>query len=113
MPVYYVKNDGNDSADGLSDANAWATVAKVVASSFAAGDQILFKRGSTWAETLFFPSSGASGNPIVIGDYGAGALPVITSTNRPIDINIKNWITVQNLNLGGAAPARSALGCGA
>ena len=26
---YYVKNDGNDNANGLSDATAWKTIAKV------------------------------------------------------------------------------------
>ena len=27
--TYYVKNGGDDRANGLSDANAWATIAKV------------------------------------------------------------------------------------
>ena len=27
---YYVKNGGNDNANGLSDANAWATIANQI-----------------------------------------------------------------------------------
>ena len=45
------------------------------------GDQILFKRGEVWREQLTVPSSGSSGNPITIGAYGSGALPVINGAN--------------------------------
>jgi hypothetical protein len=64
--TFYVDAAGGvDTNDGLSPATAWKTVAKVNGSTFAAGDQILFKRGGVWNESLVPPSSGASGNPIV------------------------------------------------
>jgi hypothetical protein len=47
-------------------------------STFAAGDQILFKRGQVWNESLVPPSSGASGNPIVFDAYGTGEAPTLT-----------------------------------
>ena len=81
MATYYVKTGGSDAADGLSDGNAWQTVAKVNGETFAAGDSILFNRGDTWRETLTVPSSGSSGNPITFGAYGTGALPIITGAN--------------------------------
>jgi hypothetical protein len=69
---------GVDTNDGLSTATAWKTVAKVNGSTFAAGDQILFKRGGVWNESLVPPSSGASGNPIVFDAYGTGEAPTLT-----------------------------------
>lgn len=77
--IYYVSSsDGNDSDNGLSEANAWLTVAKVNASSFAPGDEIRFKMGDSWNEKLIIPSSGTEGNPITFGSYGTGNKPIIT-----------------------------------
>jgi hypothetical protein len=44
---YYVRAGGSDSSTGLSDAAAWASVAKVNSSMslFKPGDAILFRRG--------------------------------------------------------------------
>ncbi|MFY9560500.1 MAG: hypothetical protein WAQ52_09730 [Terriglobales bacterium] len=77
--TFYVDStSGSDTNDGLSPATAWKTVAKVNGSTFAAGDQILFKRGQVWNESLVPPSSGASGNPIVFDAYGTGEAPTLT-----------------------------------
>jgi len=44
--TYYVDaTNGNDGYDGLSEVTPWKTIAKVNASKFNPGDQILFKRG--------------------------------------------------------------------
>ncbi len=96
--TYYVKNGGNDGADGLSDANAWATISKVNGSSFSPGDSILFKRGNTWAGTaLLPPSSGSSGNPITFGAYGSGSRPIITTLG-----SLSGWNNAGNWsNVGG------------
>lgn len=77
--TYYVDAiSGNDSNDGLAQATAWKTISKVNGSTFAAGDQILFKRGCLWNERLTPPSSGASGSPIVFDAYGTGEAPTFT-----------------------------------
>jgi hypothetical protein len=77
--TYYVSSGGGDDAkDGQSTATAWKTIAKVNAATFSPGDQILFKRGDTWRESLVPPSSGAAGNPIVFDAYGSGDAPTIT-----------------------------------
>jgi len=80
MATYYVKNAGDDTKSGTSDGNAWKTIAKVNASTFAAGDSILFNRGDAWYEELIPPNSGTAGNVITFGAYGSGALPKIHST---------------------------------
>ena len=47
--TYHVDaTSGNDTNDGLSQAAAGKTIAKVNASTFQPGDQILFKRGEDW-----------------------------------------------------------------
>jgi len=80
--TYYVDNLlGNDSFPGTSTTTSWKTVNKINNSSFQPGDSILFKRSETWKEYLDFPSSGNAFNPIVIGSYGNGELPVITGVN--------------------------------
>ncbi|HWZ84145.1 MAG TPA: hypothetical protein VNW47_16065 [Terriglobales bacterium] len=77
--TFYVDaTSGVDTNDGLSQATAWKTVAKVNGSTFSPGDQILFKRGQVWNESLVPPSSGASGNPIVFDAYGTGEAPTLT-----------------------------------
>jgi len=78
--TYYVKNGGNDGAAGTSDATAWASLEKVRTSTFSAGDVILFRRGDTFRGWIRFPSSGTSGNHIVIDAYGTGAKPKILNS---------------------------------
>ena len=76
---YYVSNSGNDSNSGTSESSPWKTISKVNASTYKAGDQILFKRGDTWREQMYFPSSGTNGNPIIIASYGDGNKPIFSS----------------------------------
>jgi parallel beta-helix repeat protein len=79
--IYYVdcNADGDAGAGtGTGAAVAWKTIAKVNASSFSAGDSILFNKGCTWREQLTVPSSGSAGLPITFGAYGTGANPIIS-----------------------------------
>ena len=83
--TYYVdcNADGDAGAGTTTAANvAWKTIAKVNASSFSAGDSILFNKGCTWREQLTVPSSGSSGSPITFGAYGTGANPIISGSDN-------------------------------
>jgi len=73
--VYHVSPAGNDANDGRTPATAWKTAAKVNATTFAPGDQILFARGGEWRESLKASSSGMLNKAIVYGAYGTGAKP--------------------------------------
>jgi len=76
---YFVSDsDGSDSDSGLTTALAWKTLSKVNASTFTAGDQILFKKGDIWYGSLIAPSSGTLANRITFGAYGTGENPVIS-----------------------------------
>jgi hypothetical protein len=73
--TYYVSPTGNDNADGLTPATAWASLGKVNAATFSPGSQILFARGGEWHDQLSASSSGTVQDPIVYGAYGSGAKP--------------------------------------
>jgi hypothetical protein len=76
--TYYVAADGADTNNGTSTGTPWQTIAKVNASTFVAGDSVLFNRGDVWYGTsLVAPSSGSSGSPITFGAYGSGANPIV------------------------------------
>lgn len=80
--TYYVSmTDGNDNNNGQATLTPWRSIAKVNASIFIPGDQILFKRGEIWRVQLIVPSSGSNGNPITFGAYGTGALPIISGAD--------------------------------
>jgi len=82
MATYYVKTDGDDGKDGLSEANAWQTIDHAM-NQVAAGDTVYVKTG-TYAETAIIDTAGTSNSPIVIegykttpGDEGDGEWVVI------------------------------------
>ena len=101
--VYYVDaTNGDDSNTGLLTSTAWRTLAKVNSTKFNQGEQVLFRRGDIWYESLIPNSSGGLGMPIVFGAYGQGNLPIIgVGTERAIDINDKSYLTIENLDLRG------------
>jgi len=80
--TYYVSmTDGNDNNNGQVTLTPWKSIAKVNASIFNPGDQILFKRGEIWREQLIPISSGKTGLPIYYGAYGVGNKPSIRGSN--------------------------------
>ena len=92
---YYVDaGGGNDGNSGLSAAAAWRTISKVNASSFAAGDRVLLKRGQVWREQLVIPSSGVSGQPLVFGAYGTGDRPLLKGSDL-----VRNWTGAGSANV--------------
>jgi len=113
---YYVDaTGGNDNLDGRSEANAWATIAKVNDYAgnpgFSGGDVICFKRGDTWSndETLGYAETYVNWGPIdglTIQDYGSGAKPRFDgNTQRPvfiISIQQLNNLTIKNIDVSGS-----------
>ncbi len=76
--TYYVSSIGNDSNSGLTTSQAWKTLAKVNATTFKAGDQVLFQKGDAFYGSITIINSGSAGNPITFGAYGTGANPIIS-----------------------------------
>jgi hypothetical protein len=85
--VYYVSSSGgDDDNDGLSQGNAFQTIAKVNSLDLQPGDSVLLKCGDTWhAEQLVISKSGTATDPILFGSYPGGCAdkPVL-SGSQPI-----------------------------
>ncbi|MGE0289692.1 MAG: hypothetical protein AB7I42_25620 [Bradyrhizobium sp.] len=90
MTDFYVKNGGNDAADGLSDATAWATVghALSVLSGTTAGHRLLGKCGSVFdtPNGINFSWGGDISQHAIIDSYymDGGVETVGVSGVRPI-----------------------------
>ncbi|MFA6004170.1 MAG: right-handed parallel beta-helix repeat-containing protein, partial [Elusimicrobiota bacterium] len=74
---YYVSSAGNDTNDGLSTASPWNTIAKVNATTFTSGDQVLFRSGDEFLGQININQSG-----LTLGAYNSGAKPIISGAGR-------------------------------
>jgi hypothetical protein len=83
---YWVKNDGSDAADGLSAANAWATLGHA-ASVVDAGDTVHVLDGSY--QGFYLDRSGLPGSPITFRAEGAAALVTADNGTTPDGINLE------------------------
>ncbi|MBL8002610.1 MAG: right-handed parallel beta-helix repeat-containing protein [Flavobacteriales bacterium] len=90
--VYYVSPTGNDANAGTSSTAPWKTITRVNQLSFGLqpGDQVLFQRGGTYRGTIVVASNGTVTNPITIGAYGTGAMPIISGSQL-----LSNWVVHQ------------------
>ncbi len=68
---YYISADGDDSADGLTEATAWKTLSKANSAEIASGDAVLFRRGDTFRGHILAKSG------VTYSAYGDGAKPNI------------------------------------
>ena len=63
---YYVANDGDDAADGLTPETAWKTLAKVSAAELQPGDGVFFRRGDLFRGAVHVCAG------VAYGAYGEG-----------------------------------------
>lgn len=68
---YYVSSSASGSGDGTSLVNAW-TPTQFAAASIPAGSTIGIPAGDSISAQITIPSSGSSGNPIVLRTVGTG-----------------------------------------
>ncbi|MCK5174038.1 MAG: hypothetical protein KAR47_11655, partial [Planctomycetes bacterium] len=100
--TYYVDSaDGKDTNSGTTPAKAWKSLDKVNNMVFDAGDQILFKAGTTYFGKLKPQGSGAAGCPIIIDMYDTGSKPLIDAVGYLAGIHIEDssYIHVNNLRI--------------
>ena len=112
---YYVKNGGNDSNTGLSDAQAWAHHPWMSSYTgdvtLSAGDIVYMKCGSTWTKSsgsmLTVAQNGTPGYYIKTTSYGTGAKPKFTvsssagNNNGIIYLLGKSYIIIDGLEIQG------------
>jgi Chitobiase/beta-hexosaminidase C-terminal domain len=107
--TYYVDSSlGNDSNAGTIQSSPWQTLTKVSATTFQPGDQILFKCGDAWTGVLSPKGSGTSASPIVVNNYGSGALPLIQGngvTGGAVSLANQSYWEINNLEVTNSASA--------
>lgn len=118
MDYYLDSVAGNDSNSGHAEGSPWQSTAPLAAVTFAAGDTVYFKRGSSFdlaAATSGFGNEGISlsgsesGNasdPIVFTSYGTGPRPVLsnarTGSGNAVFTFRGGYVVVEGIEMTGA-----------
>lgn len=108
--AYYVDCSATSDGTGTSG-SPWNSLSDPNAKTFAAGDQLLFKRGTTCSGTLHPLGSGsASGGSITIDAYGTGALPIIAGGGATDAIYLYNqqYWEIANLEVTNTGAVKGA-----
>lgn len=74
--AFYVDCSQATSGSG-AQSSPWNSLDDANAHTFAAGESLLFKRGTTCKGALQPSGSGVAGSPIIVDAYGVGDLPVL------------------------------------
>jgi hypothetical protein len=112
--TYYVDCvAGNDNFAGTSPTTAWKSLIKANLAPLAPGKQLLFKRGCVWTGRLNANWNGTPANPILIGAYGSGELPIVQ--DDPIRFSnvfiTGSYQVVENLHATLSQPPNPDAGC--
>lgn len=104
--TYYVDCSATTNGSGKQAAQPWNRLTAVNQTTFAPGDLVLFKRDSTCIGTLWPKGSGRAGQPVVIGSYGTGPLPVIVGTGNEAALQLHNqpYWEIRNIETVGGSP---------
>ena len=105
--TYYVDSvAGVDANNGTSLGTPWKSLTKVNAIDFLPGDQVLFKKGSSWTGTLTPKGNGSSSAQLVFDAYGTGAAPLINGGGGANAVMLwsKKYFTFQNFSVTNDAP---------
>jgi hypothetical protein len=103
--VHYVDSvNGNDAANGLTEATAWKTLTKASAAALDPGSKLLLRRGSAWqGQQLAITESGTAAAPIVVDSYGTSTARPIVAGHTEACVSLEGaHIEVYNLQVGRA-----------
>lgn len=112
--VYYVDAVcGDDENDGKAETRAFRTIDIVQTLHLLPGDRVLFRRGCSFHGSLMIQSSGSPGKPIVIGAYGVGEKPRLTTASHETVISLidQSHIRIENLNISAPRGAGIFVDC--
>ena len=91
--TYYFASTGDDSrtaAQAQDQATPWQSIDKLNTLTLAAGDNVLFRRSDVFRGGVVLKQSGNATQPITVGAYGTGNMPVIDGS-----VAIGGWSTYQ------------------
>lgn len=131
MAIFYVKTGGNDSLDGLSEANAWATPTKAFATVLSSVSDTVYVASGTYRNTSGWTitNNGASSRTLnFIGDINAEhfaneeagyvRLTGCDSSELPavagyiLDLEAKDYMSFSNIVFDGTATGGDYIGIG-
>ncbi len=110
-PNYYIDSiSGSDDNNGTSEESPWQTLTKVSGTTFQPGDNISFKRGSSYTGVVIINDDGTSDYPITISAYGTGDAPAFTNPASNLSngnaFNITgDYVIIDSLYFHGTAAA--------
>jgi hypothetical protein len=104
--TYYIDCEtGDDNNSGAAPAHPWRSLSKASSTALLPGDEVLFKRGTHCKGHLNPSGSGNQDNPLLLGTYGIGALPILEAAeDKPVLqlFNQEYW-HIQSLELVGGS----------
>ena len=88
--TYFVSSTGDDANNGVTPNTAWKTLSKANEALktqsngglLQPGDRLLFEKNAVFEGQLLVLCSGTEENPIEIGSYGTGELPIISGSGN-------------------------------
>lgn len=93
---------GDDGADGQSPTTAWKTLERANSESLGPGDSLCFRADGSWTGQLAPMGSGSEEAPIIIDQYGTGALPKISGGSNDLQALLlvnQQYIEIRHLEL--------------
>ncbi|WP_344520855.1 right-handed parallel beta-helix repeat-containing protein [Streptomyces rectiviolaceus] len=108
--TYYVDCErGDDSAAGTTGGTAWRSLEKASAHTYAPGEKLLLRRGTSCTGVLAPKGAGAAGAPVLIDAYGSkkAAKPHIEANGARAALHLvdtEQW-EIRNLDLSNTGPA--------
>jgi hypothetical protein len=101
---YFVRQAGNDDAEGTSTNAAWRTIERVNRARFQAGDRVRFEADGSFAGNLLLPAedAGTSNAPVVVGSFGEGRATILAGRQTGITVENAGGVTIENLIVAGA-----------
>ncbi|WP_206505989.1 right-handed parallel beta-helix repeat-containing protein [Streptomyces chrestomyceticus] len=82
--------NGSDNADGTTESTAWRSLARANSVTFAPGDKLRLRAGTTCRGTLAPKGSGDAKTPVSVEPYGRGAAPVVDGAGASAAVLLEN-----------------------
>jgi hypothetical protein len=111
MTYYLDSRNGDDRNNGASSKTSWKSILPVNKTTFAPGDRILLKAGTSYSGRLCPHGSGTEDQPIMIDMYGDGPKPCINGHGDHLETvllyNQEYW-EINNLEITNTGKMRAA-----
>jgi hypothetical protein len=101
---YFVRQNGNDDAQGTSTNAAWRTIERVNRARLQPGDCVRFEANASFAGNLLLSAAdaGTSNAPVVIGSFGQGRATILAGRKTGITVQNAGGLALENLIVAGA-----------